>query len=129
MRRTWLFCAVIALCPFVALALWRANRAQAYRPGPAESARSKLPLTQVVLFNTGLGYFQREGSVEGEARVELSIPAAGINDMLKTLLIENGGKPAAVSYDGAEPIDQALGAFTVNLSLNPTLGQLLEQAR
>jgi hypothetical protein len=131
MRRTWLFCAILALSPLLGLGIWRAGRAQADRagPAPAEAARSKLPLTQVVLFNTGLGWFQREGAVEGDARVELSIPASSINDMLKTLLVDNGGKPAAVSYDGAEPIDQALGAFTINLASNPTLGQLLNQAR
>ena len=138
MRRIWLFCALIALCPVLALGVWRAAHARADRPAPGEKARvpngpgtprAKLPLTQVVLFNTGLGYFQREGTVEGDARFDLSMPASGINDMLKTLLIDNGGKPAAVSYDGAEPIDQALGAFTVNLASNPTLGQLLNEAR
>jgi hypothetical protein len=129
MRRTYLFCALVALSLLIALQIWRTSGAHADRGGPVEAARSKLPLTRVVLFNTGLGYFQREGTVEGDARVDLSIPAASINDMLKTLLIDNGGKPAAISYDGAEPIDQSLRSFAVDLSTNPTLGQLLNQAR
>src|SRR3954451_13008473 len=33
-----------------------------------------LPLTRVVLFNSGVGYFSRSGEVEGEARVDLTFP-------------------------------------------------------
>ena len=32
-----------------------------------------LPIRQVVLFNSGVGYFQREGEVDGDARIELSL--------------------------------------------------------
>src|SRR5689334_8701227 len=39
--------------------------------GKALKPANPLPMTQVVLFNSGVGYFQREGPVEGEARVEL----------------------------------------------------------
>src|SRR5262245_27777576 len=131
MRRTVLFCAVIALCPILALAVWLTNRVQADRPAPQSEkpASKKLPLSQVVLFNTGLGYFQREGEVEGDSRIDLTIPASDINDLLKTLLVDNAGKPTAISYDGAEPVDSKLKSFGVDLTINPTLGQLLNQAR
>src|SRR5262245_31102838 len=131
MRRTVLFCAVIALCPILALAVWLTNRVQADRPAPQSEkpASKKLPLSQVVLFNTGLGYFQREGEVEGDSRIDLTIPASDINDLLKTLLIDNAGKPTSVSYDGTEPLDSKLRSFGVDLTINPTLGQLLNQAR
>ena len=53
-----------------------------------------LPIKQVVLFNSGVGYFQREGEVEGNARVDLSFPASDINDLLKSLVLQDlgGGK-------------------------------------
>jgi hypothetical protein len=131
MRRTWLYCAVIALCPTFALVAWRVNVAQADKSNnlPATPQAKKLPITQVVLFNTGLGYFQREGEIEDDARIDLSIPATDINDILKTLVIDNGGKPASVSYEGAEPIDHKLRSFAVDLTTNPTLGELLNQSR
>src|SRR5262245_55975312 len=129
-RRTWLFCAVIALCPVLALIGWRVSTAQADKPNHSATPQSKkLPITQVVLFNTGLGYFQREGEVDGDTRIDLSIPTNDINDILKTLIIDNGGKPASVSYEGAEPLETKLKSFAVDLATNPTLGQLLNQAR
>src|SRR5262249_47605142 len=48
--------------------------------GAAEAASAQLPIGQVVLFSSGVGYFQREGSVEGTARVDLSFPVGDIND-------------------------------------------------
>ncbi len=126
MRRTWPFCALIVLCPLLALGVWRARAAKSV---PAEPAEQKLPLTQVVLFNTGLGYFQREGTVEGDVRVDLQVPGADVNDLLKTLLVDNAGKRASVSFDGAEPVEQKLRSFGLDLVGNPTLGQLLNLAR
>src|SRR5262245_61535487 len=38
---------------------------------PAVRASNQLPISQVVLFSSGVGYFQREGEVEGAARVDL----------------------------------------------------------
>src|SRR4051794_40915354 len=38
----------------------------------AEEPRDKLPIAQVILYSSGVGYFQREGTVEGDARVDLS---------------------------------------------------------
>ncbi len=49
-------------------------------PEPAVVARAagtQLPIAQVVLFSSGVGYFQREGEVEGNARVDLVLPRAG----------------------------------------------------
>ena len=40
-----------------------------------------LPMTRVVLFNSGVGYFQREGEVNGDARIDLSFSAQNINDL------------------------------------------------
>src|SRR6186713_1378246 len=42
-----------------------------------------LPISQVILFNSGVGHFTRSGEVEGEARVDLSFPEQDINDLIK----------------------------------------------
>src|SRR6195256_2958932 len=65
-----------------------------------------LPMTRVVLFNSGVGYFSRSGEVEGNARVDLSFPEVDINDLLKSMILEdfNGGRIAAVRFDSREPI-------------------------
>jgi hypothetical protein len=90
-----------------------------------------LPIHQVILFSSGVGYFQREGEVDGNARIDLAFPSTEINDLLKSLVLQDlaGGRVSAVSYDSHEPIDKTLRSFSLDLSSNPSFGELLNQAR
>ncbi len=92
---------------------------------------SQLPIGQVVLFSSGVGYFQREGTVEGTARVDLSFPVQDINDLLKSMVLRdlNGGHISTVSYDSNAPIERTLKSFAINLTGNPGFGTILNQAR
>ena len=90
-----------------------------------------LPLTRVVLFNSGVGYFSRSGEVEGDARVDLTFPESDINDLLKSMVLEdfNKGRISAVSYDSREPIARTLASFAINLNNNPTFSGIISQMR
>lgn len=93
-------------------------------------ANEPLPIRQVVLFNSGVGYFQREGEVDGDARVQLSFPTSDINDLLKSLVLQDAkGHIGTVNYDSSDPIDKILRSFALDLTHNPTFGQILNQAR
>ena len=85
----------------------------------------------MVLFSSGVGYFQREGVIDGDARVDLSFPVHDINDLIKSMVLRDldGGHVSAVSYDSNAPVEKTLQSFAVNLSANPTFGQVLNQAR
>jgi hypothetical protein len=98
---------------------------------PAQAERVQLPIGQVVLFSSGVGYYQREGSVEGDARVDLSFPVTDINDLIKSMVLRDldGGHITAVSYDSNAPIDRTLKSFAINLTGQPTYSQVLNQAR
>ncbi len=102
-------------------------------PAPAAPSETsvQLPIGQVVLFSSGVGYFQREGQIEGDARVDLSFPVSDINDLIKSMVLRDldGGHVSAVSYDSNAPVEKTLQSFAVNLSANPTFGQILNQAR
>src|SRR5262245_13844769 len=102
------------------------------RPAGASAApQAHLPITQVVLFSSGVGYFQREGPVEGSQRVDLSFPASDVNDLLKSLVVRDldGGHVTAVAYDSSAPVERTLQSFALNLQGNPPLAALLNQAR
>jgi hypothetical protein len=90
-----------------------------------------LPIRQVILFNSGVGYMQREGDVNGDAKVDLSFPTTDINDLLKSLVLQDlgGGRVSTVSYDSHDPLDKILRSFAIDLNNNPTFGQILNQAR
>src|SRR5438445_12748166 len=81
-----------------------------------------LPMTRVVLFNSGVGYFSRSGEVEGDARVDLAFQEHDVNDLLKSMVLEDfgNGRIAAVSYDSREPISRTLSSFAIDLNGNPT---------
>jgi hypothetical protein len=143
MKRTWLAAAltggaalIAAACAFVG---WPSlSPAGPSKPAlqtvaaaaPSESS-VQLPIGQVVLFSSGVGYFQREGQIEGDARVDLSFPTQDINDLIKSMVLRDldGGHVSAVSYDSNAPVEKTLQSFAVNLSANPTFGQVLNQTR
>ena len=102
------------------------------KPEPAaKPAAPQLPVSRVILFSSGVGFFQREGQVDGNARVDLSFPVRNVNDLLKSMVLQdmNGGKISTVNYESHDPIDKTLRSFAVNLTGNPSFGQLLNQAR
>src|SRR5262245_48713611 len=96
------------------------------KPGLAE-----LPVTQVVLFSSGVGYLEREGQVDGNARIDLQFQAANINDLLKSLVLQDqgGGQVSTINYDNRNPIDMTLKSFAIDLTQNPSMAELLNQAR
>ena len=97
----------------------------------ARPDKAELPVTRIVLFSSGVGYFQREGQVDGNARVDLQFHTQNINDLLKSLVLQDqgGGKINSVSYDNRDPIDKTLKSFAIDLTSNPSLGKLLGQVR
>ena len=99
-------------------------------PTPASRAED-LPLRRVVLFTAGVGFFERAGEVQDNASVELMFQSDEINDLLKSLVVQDqgGGTVARVTYGSPDPLSRTLGAFSVDLSDNPTLADLLSQLR
>ncbi len=95
------------------------------------SHAADLPLEQVVLFSSGVGYFQRQGQVDGDAEVELTFRTEQIPDLLKSLVVQDlgGGTVAPVTYAPQEPIERTLSSFAVDISDNPTLSMLLNRLR
>jgi hypothetical protein len=92
---------------------------------------SALPLNKVVMFNSGVGYFEHQGSVEGDTHVDLNFRVDDINDLLKSMILQDqgGGTISTVTYGSRDPITKALKTFAVDLTSNPTLGQILSQVR
>ncbi|MBM4069697.1 MAG: DUF4139 domain-containing protein [Planctomycetes bacterium] len=132
-RRRTVLATVTAAVLLAAGILWGTHSSgqQGQAPVNGKPAEGPLPIKQVVLFNSGVGYFQREGEVDGNARVELTFPVGDINDLLKSLVLQDlgGGKVSTVSYDSQDPIDKTLRSFALDLTGNPTFGQILNQAR
>ncbi len=123
-----------ALTAAVALALPLAlpsGHALGAEPAPGGAAAAKLPLSDVLLYSSGVGFFHRVGEVEGDAQVEFRFKTNDVNDLLKSMVVQdfNGGHVSTVTYGSSDPIERTLKSFGVDLTENPTLGQLLDQVR
>ncbi len=97
----------------------------------AQSRADKLPIKRVVVFNSGVGYFQHQGKIDGDASVNLKFRVENINDLLKSMVLEDrgGGQISTVTYGSRDPITKTLQTFSIDLTKSPTLGQLLSQIR
>ena len=97
----------------------------------AEPVAADLPLEKVVLFTSGVGYFQHGGKVTDNATVEMSFRSENVNDLLKSMVVEDlgGGTVPAVSYASRDPITKTLGTFAIDLTDDPSIGQILGQLR
>src|SRR5690242_16250630 len=103
------------------------------RPPAEKSAgdQQAVPVKEVVLYTSGVGYFEHFGTVKGNGFTELHFKTQQINDILKSLLLEDldGGKVASVTYGSQEPLSHTLKSFQVDLSTAPPLNALLAQLR
>ncbi|MFM8733658.1 MAG: hypothetical protein ACKOC8_00455 [Pirellulales bacterium] len=118
-------------CPPVRVSAVAAAALAAVRvAASAGAAEPTLPLERVVLFTSGVGYFQHAGSVQGDATVEMQFSADDVNDLLKSMVVlDPKGGPATVTYASRDPVTKTLGTFAVNLTDNPSLGDLLGRLR
>ncbi|HTU25957.1 MAG TPA: hypothetical protein VMF30_11200 [Pirellulales bacterium] len=103
-------------------------------PAPAAEAAAEdaaVPLTRVVLFSSGVGFFDRQGEIDGSAAVALKFNTTDVNDLLKSLVVEDrgGGQISAVTYGSKDPITKTLKKFAIDLTGNPTLAAILNQIR
>ncbi len=104
----------------------------------AQPQNADLPLTNAVLFSSGVGYFEHQGQItppaDAPANVRIMFKTDQINDVLKSMIVMShtpDGQPASVNvtYAANEPIERALRSFGVDLSANPSLPDMLRQLR
>ncbi|MEK8016262.1 MAG: hypothetical protein VSS75_005290 [Candidatus Parabeggiatoa sp.] len=90
-----------------------------------------LPLQKVVLFKHGVGHFEREGQISGNASIDLYFRASEMNDVLKSLTVLdlNGGVITSISYESTLPIEEQLKDIAIRLPENNALTGLLSQVQ
>jgi len=122
-----MFKRLIALL-FLALSCGGVLIAQAVKPA---GTQTDVPVTKVVLFSSGVGYFQHAGNVKDNGSTELRFKTSQINDILKSLVIQDldNGKVNTITYPSQDPLNKTLKSFQVDITNNPSLADLLNQLR
>jgi hypothetical protein len=92
---------------------------------------SDFPITRVVLYKHGIGYFEREGQVQGDDTLTLTFKQAEVSDVLKSLTVLDlgGGHIASISYESTLPTEKRLEDVALRLPDGTSLSGLVEQVK
>src|SRR5688572_32057711 len=98
----------------------------------AESAAAPaLPVRRVILYKTGVGYFEHLGNVRNRQSITIRFTSAQLNDVLNSLTVLDLGKGqiTGISYNSVAPLEQRLGALRLPLDGSTTQAQMLGSLR
>lgn len=92
---------------------------------------SQLPIRKVVLYKNGIAYFEHFGTVPQKQDVEILLPSAQLNDVLKSLTVidPDRGQVPGVSFDSAEPLERRLAELPLQLNSAQNLLDFLNRIR
>lgn len=97
---------------------------------PTNSA-ARLPVTRVILYKNGVGYFEHSGRIHGNQDVDIDFTTAQLNDVLKSLTVLDLGKGrvTGVSYNSTASLERRLGSLRLPVGENPSTVQFLDALR
>ncbi|HXT69052.1 MAG TPA: carboxypeptidase regulatory-like domain-containing protein [Vicinamibacterales bacterium] len=107
-------------------------QAQAPALQPAASqTQDPLPVRRVVLYKSGVGYFEHLGRVRGNQTVTIDFTSGQLDDVLKSLtaLDLDGGRVSGVSYNSEAGLDRRLGALRLPVGEQTTRAGFLNALR
>ncbi|MCZ2149003.1 MAG: hypothetical protein LC126_14655 [Bryobacterales bacterium] len=90
-----------------------------------------LPVRTVILYKNGVGYFERGGELRAGESARLDFNASDMNDVLKSLTIEDkgGAKITGLRYDASEPLAKRLEDYPFQLGDQQPLSLFLDQLK
>ncbi len=89
---------------------------------------SPLPVRDVVLFSSGVGYYQHAGEISGASTLNFSFRSEQINDLLKSLvLFDPAGQVKPVTYTAQDPASRGLESLGIDLNNAQSLAAILRQ--
>jgi hypothetical protein len=97
----------------------------------ASSAPEQLPVRSVVLYKSGVGFFQHVGQIRGDEAVRIDFSNGQLDDVLGSLTVLdlNGGRITGIDYNSEAPFSQRLSTLGLPLEENTDLGKFLEALR
>ncbi len=98
---------------------------------PAANPAPPLPVRRVILYKTGVGYFEHLGNVVNRQDVTIAFTSAQLNDVLKSLTALDLGKGriASINYNSNAPLEQRMGALRLPLDQRASSLDLLGTLR
>ena len=123
--------AVLALAVVMAISSVIMAQSMPAKEAVPAKGKTEVPVTKVVLFSSGVGYFEHNGMVEDDAVSQLMFRSDQINDVLKSMVLMDldKGTVTSVNYPSQDPLTRALRSFGVDVSGDPSMSDMLKQLR
>lgn len=105
---------------------------------PPAAAEAKLPVRRVVLYKSGVGFFEHVGEVRGNQVVSIELTSGQLDDVLKSLTTVDlgNGRVSGITFNSTAPLAQRLrtlglplGAAAVAPQLRAVMAQNAEVTR
>ena len=98
---------------------------------PASSPGARLPVRRVVLYKSGIGYFEHLGRVSGAQTVSIDLTSGQLDDVLKSLTTVDlgGGQVTGITYNTEAPLEEQLRKLRLPLGADVSRTALLEALR
>jgi uncharacterized protein DUF4139 len=94
------------------------------------AAAQDLALKRVMLSSGGLGYFEYEAAVDGDATLRLTVSLDQVDDVLKSLVVyDDKGSVGGLSLPGKEPLQQTFKDMPFDQSAFQSPARLLDALR
>lgn len=97
----------------------------------SNTVNDSLPVKRVVLYKSGVGYFEHQGRVRESQDVTIPFTSGQLNDVLKSLTVLdlNGGRITGVEYGSAAPMDRQLDDLRLPVGEKASLTEFLGALR
>ncbi len=97
----------------------------------ATAMAADIPVRQIVLYKSGVGYFERSGDLKAGESARLDFKATDMNDVLKSLTVQDksGVKITGLRYDSSEPLADKLADFPFHVDGQQSLSAFLDQVK
>jgi hypothetical protein len=97
----------------------------------ATALAADLPVREVILYKSGVGYFARSGQLAPGESARLDFKATDMNDVLKSLTVadDSGAPIRGLRYDSATPLEQKLAEFPFVIGEGQTISGFLDHLR
>lgn len=107
--------------------------AEAQKPAAplAQEGAARLPVSRVVLYKNGVGYFEHTARVRGNQDLSIDFNTAQLNDALKSLTaVDLGeGRISSVRYNSVAPLDERLKGLRLPFGQQVTRADFLAALR
>lgn len=108
-----------------------ASAGAASQSASTSAAADRLPVRRVVLYKSGVGYFEHLGRVRGNQTVSIDLTSGQLDDVIKSLTtVDLGdGRVTGITFNSTAPLEQRMRTLSIPLGAGTSRASLLQAMR